>query len=40
MDDNMAGKRQEIIDKPLQNGYERETTDYNDRFINKQTGDR
>ena len=40
MDDNMAGKRQEIVDKPLQNGYERQTTDVGDRFINKQTWDK
>lgn len=33
----MAGKRQEIVDKELQNGYERQTTDVGDRFINKQT---
>ena len=37
MDDNMAGRREEIVNQELQNGYEWETTDYNDRFVNKQT---
>ena len=40
MDDNMASKRDQIVNNKLQNGYERETTDVWDRFINKQTWDK
>lgn len=37
MDEGAGIKRQEIINNELQNGYERQTTDYGDRFINKET---
>lgn len=37
MDEGTGIKRQEIINNELQNGYERQTTDYGDRFINKET---
>lgn len=37
MSDSTAKQRDQIVNNELQNGYERETTDYGDRFINKQT---
>lgn len=40
MDEGTGIKRQEIINNELQNGYERQTTDYGDRFINKETWDK
>lgn len=37
MDKATENKRQQIVDQKLKNGYEWQSTEYNDRFVNKQT---
>jgi hypothetical protein len=38
MNKDQATAREELQSKPLQNGYEFESTDYNDRYVLKENG--